>query len=70
MSPPRYGHYSEEIFRACRMVVDTGIHALGWSWQEAVDFMVLHTASSQVNIEVYVDDLLLFSVTIPYICIT
>ena len=25
----RYGHYSAEIFRACRLVVDTGIHALG-----------------------------------------
>ena len=46
----RLGHYSEEIFRACRLVVDTGMHALGWSRQQAVDFMKEHTAASEENI--------------------
>ncbi len=47
----RFGHLSESIFRACRLVVDTGIHALSWSRQEAVDYMVKHSASSRANIE-------------------
>ncbi|CAL4177724.1 unnamed protein product, partial [Meganyctiphanes norvegica] len=46
-----YGHLSDEIFRACRLVVDTGIHALGWSRQEAIDFMFKHTASSLQQVE-------------------
>merc|ERR1719500_1047575 len=46
----RYGHLSEEIFRACRLVVDTGMHALGWSREEAVDYMLAHTAASKENI--------------------
>ncbi|MCL4120289.1 UNVERIFIED_CONTAM: hypothetical protein GTU68_051869 [Idotea baltica] len=48
----RYGHYSEEIFRACRLVVDTGMHALGWSRDDAVNYMLNHTASSQADLEV------------------
>ncbi|XP_047490586.1 uncharacterized protein LOC125040119 [Penaeus chinensis] len=51
----RYGHYSFEIFRACRLVVDTGMHALGWTRQEAVDFMTQHSALSLKNIENEVD---------------
>ena len=46
----RYGHLSEEIFRACRLVVDTGMHALGWTREQAVEFMLTHTAASQENI--------------------
>ena len=46
----RIGHYSEEIFRACRLVVDTGMHALGWSREQAVDYMKEHSASSEDNI--------------------
>jgi len=46
----RYGHLSEEIFRACRLVVDTGMHALGWTREEANQFMLMHTAASKENI--------------------
>ena len=38
---------SEEIFRACRLVVDTGLHAMDWSQEEAVEYMLDHTASSE-----------------------
>lgn len=51
----RFGHYSAEIFRACRLVVDTGIHALGWTRERAVDFMMSHSAASKANTEAEVD---------------
>ncbi|CAL1534007.1 unnamed protein product [Lymnaea stagnalis] len=34
-----FGRYVSEIFRACRLVVDTGIHAFGWSREQAIDFL-------------------------------
>ncbi len=39
----RFGHLQWQAFRAARLVVDTGIHALGWSRQQAIDFMVERT---------------------------
>jgi uncharacterized protein (DUF885 family) len=35
-----YGYLQGQIFRASRLVVDTGIHAMGWSRQQAIDYMV------------------------------
>lgn len=46
-----YGHLSHEMFRACRLVVDTGMHALGWTREQAVNFMLEHTATHKDNIE-------------------
>jgi len=46
----RFGHYSEEIFRACRLVVDTGMHALNWTQEEAVQYMMNHTAASEESL--------------------
>lgn len=51
----RLGMLSEDSMRACRLVVDTGLHAKGWSRQQAVDFMVANTATSRVEIETEVD---------------
>jgi len=42
----RLGMVSFDSWRAARLVVDTGIHAMGWSRREAVDFMLAHTALS------------------------
>jgi uncharacterized protein (DUF885 family) len=39
----RFGHLQDQAFRAARLVVDTGMHALGWSRQQAIDFMVERT---------------------------
>ncbi|KAK7063172.1 hypothetical protein SK128_021925 [Halocaridina rubra] len=44
-----------EIFCAGRMVVDTGLHALGWSRQEAVDYMIKHTALAKAELENEID---------------
>ena len=51
----RFGHLSFSIFRACRLVVDTGMHALGWTRQQAVDFLLANTASSRADIEAEVN---------------
>lgn len=51
----RFGHLQWQAFRAARLVVDTGIHALGWSRQQAVDFMVERTGVQRDFVEGEVD---------------
>jgi uncharacterized protein (DUF885 family) len=41
--------------RACRLVVDTGMHHLGWSRQQAADFMYDHTATTRSHVRNEVD---------------
>ena len=49
-----FGRYTYEMWRACRLVVDVGIHQKGWSRQQAVDFLAENTALSlhEVNTEI------------------
>jgi len=42
----RLGMLSNEAWRAARMVVDSGIHGLGWSRQQALDYMDAHNTNS------------------------
>jgi uncharacterized protein (DUF885 family) len=51
----RFGVLSFDAWRASRLVVDTGIHAMGWSRQQAIDFMTAHTALGANNIANEVD---------------
>ena len=49
------GHLSYEMWRACRLVVDPGIHAKGWTRDQAIAFMLEQTGLSRANIEAEVN---------------
>jgi uncharacterized protein (DUF885 family) len=51
----RIGMLSYDAWRACRLVVDTGMHALGWSRARAIQFMTEHSALALNNITNEVD---------------
>lgn len=50
-----FGRLTYEMWRACRLVVDTGIHAKRWTRQQAVDYMAANTALSLHEIGTEVD---------------
>ena len=51
----RLGMLASDSWRACRLVVDTGLHAMGWTRQQAIDFMNAHAPVSRDEIVVEVD---------------
>jgi uncharacterized protein (DUF885 family) len=57
----RMGLLSNEALRAARLVVDPGMHALGWSRQQAIDYMLAHTAESPESVAREVDRYIVLS---------
>ena len=56
----RMGAYDFEMLRAVRLVVDTGIHALGWSRERSIDYLLAHCALGRTDavaeVERYIAD--------------
>jgi uncharacterized protein (DUF885 family) len=51
----RFGMLSFDSWRACRLVVDTGMHAFGWGRDQAIDYLLANSALTRTNIENEVD---------------
>jgi uncharacterized protein (DUF885 family) len=51
----QFGRLTYEMWRACRLVVDTGLHALKWSREDARAYMLSHTALSEHEVTTEVD---------------
>jgi uncharacterized protein (DUF885 family) len=56
----RLGMLSSQALRAARLVVDSGIHTLGWTRQQAIDFMLAHTAEDAADVASEVDRYIIY----------
>jgi uncharacterized protein (DUF885 family) len=50
-----FGRETFEMWRACRLVIDTGLHDQGWTRQQAIDYLAGHTALAKLDVEIEVD---------------
>ena len=56
----RLGMLSSQALRAVRLVVDSGIHTMGWTRQQAIDFMLAHTAEDPADVASEVDRYIIY----------
>jgi uncharacterized protein (DUF885 family) len=56
----RLGMLSSQAFRAARLVIDSGIHAKGWTRQQAIDYMLAHTAEAEDDISAEIDRYIIY----------
>jgi uncharacterized protein (DUF885 family) len=46
----KFGQLTYEMWRAVRLVVDTGLHAMKWDRQRAIDFFLAHAAKTELDV--------------------
>jgi uncharacterized protein (DUF885 family) len=51
----RFGHLSWQMMRACRLVVDSGLHAFGWTREQAIDYLVSNTGQTRDEMVAEID---------------
>ena len=56
----RLGMLSSQALRASRLVVDSGLHTMGWTRQQAIDYMLAHTAEGEHEVTSEVDRYIIF----------
>ncbi|HEX9944730.1 MAG TPA: DUF885 domain-containing protein [Thermoanaerobaculia bacterium] len=61
----KFGRLTNEVWRAIRLVADTGLHAFGWTRQQAIDYYQANSAKSAHDIEVEVDRIIVQPGTVP-----